>query len=66
MTDPAHVATYEADSTSVRLPRGMDPDEFRSRKAAGDLRDIAHPDQTIRSFKARVLVRRLMLGRSHR
>lgn len=33
-----------------------DTDMWRSRKTAGDLRDTAHADKTIRSFKARVLV----------
>jgi hypothetical protein len=58
-------STSEQDYMPV--PKGVDPDEFRSRKAAGDLRDTARPDQSIRQFKARVLIRQLMLrgGISH-
>ncbi len=35
-----------------------DPDRWRSRKTAGELRDIAHPERNIREFKAKVLLER--------
>lgn len=48
----------------VRLPRGVDPDEFRSRKAAGELRGLGRA--TVRNFMARVLLRQIDLGRYDR
>lgn len=57
------MAYSASDNDYKDLPRGVDPDEFRSRKTMGELRDIAHPERSIRSFMARVLIRKIDLGK---
>lgn len=51
-----------SEGKDMQVPRGVDPDEFRSRKAAGGLRDIANGKRSIRQFMARVLIRKIDLG----
>lgn len=49
----------------MTLPPGVDPDEFRSRKAvsAFPLARLGRP--SVREFMARVLIRRIELGRGN-
>lgn len=51
-----------SEQRQMPVPHGVDPDEFRSRKTAGDLRDIAHGRRGIREFIARILIRKIDMG----
>ena len=37
-----------------------DPDRWASRKNKGELRDIAHPERSIRSFRAKVEIEKII------
>ncbi len=66
MKDHQNIGPWSSsEGRRMPLPSGVDPDEFRSRKTAGELRDIAHSERSIRSFKARVLIRKLLLRGDH-
>lgn len=59
------MAWSSSENKDMPVPRGVDPDEFRSRKATGGdlfMRDIAHPERSIRDFKARRLIRQIDLA----
>jgi hypothetical protein len=58
---------YSASDNDYKdLPRGVDPDEFRSRKTMGSLRDISNGRQSVRQFMARVLIRKIDLSHKRR
>ena len=57
-----HTQWSASQQRHVPIPHGIDPDEFRSRKTAGELRDIAHGRRGIREFIARVLIRKIDMG----
>lgn len=59
------MANYSASDNDYKdLPRGVDPDEFRSRKSAGGLSNLGR--QSVRDFMARILIRKIDLSHKGR